>query len=35
MNIIIIGPPGSGKGTQGDAISKNFKLMKISTKCYL
>ena len=31
MNIIIIGPPGSGKGTQGDTISKNFKLFKIST----
>ena len=31
MNIILIGPPGSGKGTQADNIVKFFKLYKIST----
>ena len=30
MNIILFGPPGSGKGTQGDKIIKNFNLHKIS-----
>ena len=31
MNIILFGPPGSGKGTQADNIVKNFNLYKIST----
>ena len=31
MNIILFGPPGSGKGTQGDKIVKNFSLHKVST----
>ena len=31
MNIILFGPPGSGKGTQADKITKSFKLHKVST----
>jgi len=31
VNIILFGPPGAGKGTQSDIISKNFNLKKIST----
>ena len=31
MNLILFGPPGAGKGTQSDLISKNFNLKKIST----
>ena len=31
MNIILIGPPGSGKGTQSDKIAIDFNLFKIST----
>jgi len=31
VNIILFGPPGAGKGTQADNISKNFNLHKIST----
>ena len=31
MNIVLFGPPGAGKGTQGDQIVKNFNLYKVST----
>jgi len=31
VNIILFGPPGAGKGTQADNISKTFNLYKIST----
>ena len=31
MNIILFGPPGSGKGTQGDKLVKDFNLVKVST----
>lgn len=31
MRIIFLGPPGSGKGTQADLISKEFSIPKIST----
>lgn len=31
MRIILLGPPGSGKGTQGDLIAQNYGFPKIST----
>ena len=31
MNIILFGPPGSGKGTQADKIVNQFNFYKIST----
>ena len=31
MNIILFGPPGAGKGTQGETIANDFNLFKIST----
>ena len=30
-HFILFGPPGAGKGTQGEAIANDFKLFKIST----
>ena len=30
MNIILFGPPGSGKGTQANKIAKNYNLHKVS-----
>jgi len=31
VNIILLGPPGAGKGTQSDKIIKNFNLCKVAT----
>ena len=31
MNIVIFGPPGAGKGTQSNFISKKFNLHQLST----
>ena len=31
MNIILFGPPGAGKGTQADNITKSFNLYKVSS----
>ncbi len=31
MRVILLGPPGSGKGTQGDLIEKRYNFPKIST----
>jgi len=31
VNLLLFGPPGSGKGTQGDILVKKFNLVKIST----
>ncbi len=31
MNIVFLGPPGSGKGTQAKGVAENFKLTHLST----
>jgi adenylate kinase len=31
MNIILLGPPGAGKGTQSDFLSETYKLKKLAT----
>jgi adenylate kinase len=31
MRIILLGPPGSGKGTQGDMLSRRYQYPKVST----
>ena len=31
MKIIVLGPPGAGKGTQAEIICKNFSIPHIST----
>ena len=31
MNLVLFGPPGAGKGTQSDNITKDYNLFKVST----
>ncbi|MCI0436127.1 MAG: adenylate kinase [Gemmatimonadetes bacterium] len=31
MNVILFGPPGSGKGTQGELLARRFDLVRLST----
>ena len=35
MRIILLGPPGCGKGTQAEIICKNFEIPHISTGIFL
>src|SRR5581483_9381669 len=31
MNILLLGPPGAGKGTQGERIARHFGIPKLAT----
>ena len=35
MKIVLLGPPGAGKGTQAEIICKNLSIPHISTGCLL
>jgi len=34
MRLILVGPPGAGKGTQAVALAAHYKIPHISTGCY-
>lgn len=31
MNVVLLGPPGAGKGTQGEVLSKRYRVVHVST----